>query len=433
MPTRWRSFATNLILLSVVTTLTLVVIDIVLITTGLFPPVVDEGHPSVGWVGALPTGERVNALCIEPATGSIIRFPRNEDGVRTAHPRAAFIDGSVGLRVAVGGDSHTEVCAPNEEVHFGMTEAMLRSEGIAAGVYAFGAGKYSPLQAYLALVPTLDAYTPEVMILNVYTGNDFYDMLRIDDRPHFVATDTGYVIAPPVWYQSDPPGVRRVSRVLHVFRVLSDVTGARRVWVRVRYLQDVAREQGRGLRAVIGYMADLRKASVPEAGYPQALAAQFLNQQIFFHHFPGSEREGQRRLDALLARVRVERPGMTLVMSPIPSYQLVLGKPTDSVLTRAIGRLPMTFEDGVALEERLYQELRASATVAGWIFVDNLAALRDAGDPATLYNHFDYHIEPRASRIIAAQQAAVLRSLASTPAARISGGPPPRSLPPATR
>src|SRR5690606_2483070 len=130
------------------------------------------------------------------------------------------------------------------------------------------------------LVPTLDAYRPEAMILNLYTGNDFYDMLRVDDRPHFVATDSGYAIAPPVWYQSDPPGVRRRSRVLHVFRTLSDVTGVRRVWVRVRYLQDVAREQGRGMRAVAAYMSDLREASVPEAGYPQALSAQFLNQQI---------------------------------------------------------------------------------------------------------------------------------------------------------
>ena len=120
MPTRWRSFATNLILSLVVTTLTLVVIDIVLIMAGLFPPVVNQGHPTVGWLGALPTGERENSVCIEPATGSLVRFPRNEDGVRTAHPRSAFVDGSVGLRVAFGGDSHTELCAPNEEVHFGM-------------------------------------------------------------------------------------------------------------------------------------------------------------------------------------------------------------------------------------------------------------------------------------------------------------------------
>ena len=107
MPTRWRSFATNLILLLVVTTLTLVVVDIVLISARLFPPVVDEGHPTVGWLGALPTGERENSVCVESASGSIVRFPRNEDGVRTAHPRAAFVDGGVGLRVAVGGDSHT--------------------------------------------------------------------------------------------------------------------------------------------------------------------------------------------------------------------------------------------------------------------------------------------------------------------------------------
>ena len=51
----------------------------------------------------------------------------------------------------MGGDSHTELCVPNAETHFGVLERELTATGMNAAVFAYGAGKYSLPQAYLAL------------------------------------------------------------------------------------------------------------------------------------------------------------------------------------------------------------------------------------------------------------------------------------------
>jgi hypothetical protein len=208
------------------------------------------------------------------------------------------------------------------------------------------------------------------------------------------------------------------TRSLYAFRLLADATGMRRVWVRVKYLRAVAAEQGKGLGTVVRYMNDLRRATVNGVGYPQAFSAQMLNQQIFFHRFPGSREESVRRIDALLRLIRGRHPDLTLILSPIPSYQLVLGSPKDTLLTGAVARLPITFEGGVREEEELYRSLVSLAAASGWIFVDNLDALRAHPDPLALYNHRDYHLEPVASRIIAQDQVATLLAIRARSARR---------------
>ena len=64
------------------------------------------------------------------------------------------------------------------------------------------------------------------------------------------------------------------------------------------------------------------KAREPSLGYPDAFSAQMLNQQLFFQHFPSAREESIRRMRELMILIRRENPGITLVMSPIPSYEL---------------------------------------------------------------------------------------------------------------
>jgi len=89
----------------------------------------------------------------------------------------------------------------------------------------------------------------------------------------------------------------------------------------------------------------------------------------------------------------------------VPSYQLVNRTPVDSALLEVIGRLPVTYESGVAEELELYQTLKRMALESGWIFVDNLPRLRQYQGKERLYNRTDYHIEPVASEIIGKAQA----------------------------
>jgi hypothetical protein len=391
-----------------ITAATLGLVDLVCMLFGFFPPIHDYGDPDVGWVGFSPTGEMHTDWCVQYATGDTISFIRNEDGIRTHVGVDALLTDQQALKIAVTGDSQTELCAPNAETHAGFLESSLNANGTRTVVLPYGAGRYSPLQDYLVFKARLKKFEPDALVLNLYTGNDFYDLLRVDDRPYFDASDAGYQIAEPTWYLYDDPRIVRRSRVLFALRSLAKQTGVRGLYLRLRVLHRSATEQGAGLRSVVAYMNDLRKSVEPTVGYPEAFSAQVLNQQLFFHHFPAAREESFRRVVALLELVRAENPGMLLVMSLIPSYQLAQQRPVDDALHRVLERLPITYEGGVREEQELYDAVRYLAEEHGWLVVDNLRGLREYDGSDRLYNDFDYHLLPVASEIIGRQQAAVI-------------------------
>jgi len=376
--------------------------------TGIFPPSYTYGDADMGWRPAPATGHMDLGRCFEASTRQSIDFDRNEDGIRTSQPRAQILADTASVKIAVTGDSHTELCALNRELHSSVLEAELKARGSPAIALNYGAGKFSPLQDYLAYRKVLKPYGPRVFVMDLYTGNDFNDILRVDDRPHFQPTDSGYRIAPAIWYTMDDPSVHYRSRVLYAARALGDKIGVRRLYLRVSQLREAAALQGGGMLPVMRYMSDIGKAREKTVGYPDAFTAQMLNQQLFFHHFPGSKAESVRRMRALMAMIRAENPGLILVMSPLPSYELTGEQPVDSALLRTLRRLPVSYESGVAEEKELYDGLRQLSGENGWLFVDNLAALRAYRGKERLYNDYDYHLLPPASAIIGKLQAAVL-------------------------
>jgi len=405
---RVARFLKQLLLYGLIIAVTLAVIDAICIAFDILPPLANYGDPDLGWRPATATGKMAIGKCTEFSTGEVIIYQRNEDGVRTSSTRAAIVADSARLRIGVSGDSQTDLCARNDQIPGGVLEAALNARGHPTTVLTYGAGRYSPLQAYLAFRKVLAPYHPDVFILQVYTGNDLYDILRSDDRPHFVAADSGYRIAQPIWYTYDDPKDRSRSRVLYLFRTLGDRTGIRRVLLRVTELRRLGKQHGAGLFDVVSYMRDVWKARDPAIGYPDAFSAQMLNQQLFFHHFPSAEDESIRRMRELMTMIRRENPRLKLVMSPIPSYELVGGSPVDSALQRTLTRLPITYEEGRRQEGRLYERLRQLASEQEWIFVDNLVALQRYTGSARLYNDFDYHLLPNASALIGQAEAEAL-------------------------
>jgi hypothetical protein len=402
---------------------TLVIVDLLLMMLNILPPTYSRGHAEFGWVSGMPTGRFETVRCLENASQVEMSYVRNEDGVRTSSPSSQLRTDTSVYGIAVGGDSQTDLCAANAETHFGVMEQSLRQVGIPAVAFAYGAGKYSPLQAYLAANKWIGEYHADAFVLNLYTGNDVYDMLRVDDRPHFVRTDTGYRIEKPIWYQEYPPDERYRSRVLFLLRTLARKTGVRNVAVRIRYLRQVAREQDQGIGVVMRYMNDLRKSRSNRVGYPAAFSAQMLNQQLFFHHFPGSMQECLQRVRALLRLVRAEHPSLLLVLTPIPSYQLLDKAPVDPRLSEVTARLPMSYAEGVAMERSLYDSLRVMASDEGWLFVDAVAALREYKGSEPLFNDFDFHLLPPASALIGSAQASVIAQAARATPAAATGRP----------
>ncbi len=383
---------------------TLIAADVACNALGVFPPTYEYGDPTVGWVAAPPMGVIGEYGCTEYSSGV---------GVRTRFSAHQLVTDSERNLIAVTGDSQTDLCAPNAQTHPGVLEGVLNANGLRAVVLPYGARRYSPLQDYLVFKKALLKYHPDAFVLNFYTGNDFYDMLRVDDRPHVVRTDSGYAVAPPVWYLYDSPGLLQSwllkhSRVLFAFRSLAKWTGLHGLVQRLRVLAALASEQGKGLPTVLAYMNDLHKSREASVGYGAALAAQMLNQQLFFHRFPESRAEAIRRVRALLLMIRRENPDLLLILSPLPSYQLTQQQPVDDALLRTLARLPITYEEGVQEEQALYDTLRVFAREGGWLFVDNLRALRAYHGSDRLFNNFDYHLLPVASEIIGRAQAEAL-------------------------
>lgn len=387
-----------------VVAVTLAIIDLVLIVTGAFPPTYEYGDPDVGWSTQAPHTLPLD-WCMQMATGTRVDYYRNELGIRTQLTAEQILADTDRFGIAEVGDSQSDLCAENNETHQGVLEHELGRLGVETTVLSSGVGRYSPLQAYLLFKKRLKDLHPDALLLNVYTGNDFIDMLRVDDRPHFVAGENGYEIAPPIWYRLYDPDVDRYSRVMFVYRSLLDKVGIRNLYLRLSFLRDIAAQQGEGLPTVVRYINDLRKSNEPSVGYSGAFAAQIFNQQLFLHHFPDSEAESLRRMRALMRLIRQENPDLMLIMSPIPSYQLVGEEPIDAALLKTLERLPLTYAGGVAEEERLYHALEALATEEDWLFVDNLQPLRAYGGSDRLYNDFDYHLLPAASEVIGSNEA----------------------------
>ncbi|HXX74405.1 MAG TPA: hypothetical protein VEI50_04700 [Nitrospiraceae bacterium] len=386
---------------------TLLLFEGFLITFNLFPPRYEYGEPDLGWAPLMP-GKINQGTCTDESSGQRISILQNELGIRTGVGVDELRSDRESFKIAVVGDSQTALCAPNSQTHPGVLEEVMREQRRKVQVLSYGQGRYSPLQDYLLFKRRLKQFNPPALVMNFYTGNDFYDMLRVDDRPHFVKSEAGYEVHPPIWYRYEDPYKDHTSRILFIVRSLAKFAGVENLSARLRFLLSVATQQNQGLHKVVSYANDLRASLEPEVGYPEAFAAQILNQQIFFHHFPNSREESIQRVRFLLQMIRRENPGMLLIMSPIPSYQLVQQKPIDHTFVRTIARMPFTYEDGLQQEEELYYSLKAMADDLGWLFIDNLTPLRNFNGNERLYNNFDYHLTPAASKVIGMNEAEVL-------------------------
>jgi hypothetical protein len=399
-----------LLLLAVSVGGTAAIADGVLIYFNFFPPRYEYGESELGFAPHMP-GRVMNDSCTDNVTGAEVTIVKNELGIRTEVAVSDLLSKPNRFKIAVVGDSQTELCTPNPLTHPGVLEKELRQWDPHAVVLSYGRGRYSPLQAYLLFKKRLKQFTPQALLLNLYTGNDFYDMLRVDDRPHLLKQDNAgtYELREPVWLKYEDPRVEHRSRVLYVLRSALKETGIRDLFIRLQFLIDLAKEQEQGFGEALSYMNDLRVAVNPDVGYPAAYAAQMLNQQIFFHHFPASITESQSRIRFLMEMIRKDNPDMLLIMSPIPSYQLVRQQPVDRAFLQTISRMPFTYEDGLRQEEALYYFLKAASQETGWLFIDNLTPMRAYAGSERLFNSFDYHVTPSASAIIGLNEAQALK------------------------
>ena len=340
-------------------------------------------------------------------------------GVRASEKLGAppLAVGTQPLTIAMVGDSHSQLVFKNPlDTHEFVLERVLRGEGIPANVISAGRGRYSPLQEYVLYTHELKhTYHPRVLLMNVYSGNDFYDMLRPDDRPHFERDDRNAIVMKgPRWISFVDPGSRswiQRSRILWGIDELASRLGYPRVVTRLRMLGAAV---DRSPVVTARYLSNLARSQEPRLVYPAGFAAQFLNQALYFQHYPASQAESIAFMRHLLAQVRAENPDTLLVMSSIPSAALMKAMPRDidQLWRDTLARTGLTEEWVADLENTLVDQLETASIETGWIFVDLRDCLRGRFAEGELFSSSDLHINDVASRLIGACQA---RALLSSP------------------
>ncbi len=401
----------------------LILFDQIFIRLDLFSPPKDQiGNEHVGFsfhlkqVGKENLGQQKSYLPrFKGKKGEIIKT--NEWDCRSSRSIKEILSKPFPNLILVLGDSHTDLPYGNELTHPFILEHELKNMGVnSTEVFNAGYSRFSPLQCYLLYKYYLRKLNPRVIIFNLYIGNDFYDLFRIDDRPYLAKDANGnYKIHSPVWIKYRDPalqgGSMQDSRVLFVLKKILQKADLWGNWMRVRYLLNTAREQNQGIGSIFKYMWDIKRSVEPSLWYPGAYSAQILNQQIFFKYFPKSKEESLSRLSFLLKMIKDENPDIKLVLSPIPSATLSGALKGSSVFQNKINQLGLTYSEIVESEQELFNRCREIAGEQGWIFVDLLSSFRAYPEPKVLFMKQDLHISPEASRLIGEEEAKAMMPL----------------------
>jgi hypothetical protein len=349
-------------------------------------------------------------------------------------PRSS--DSSGRLTIAMVGDSHSQIVFDHPlDSHEFVLESVLREHGYAVDVISAGRGRYSPLQEYVLFRRELrDKHRPAVLLMNFYSGNDFYDMLRPDDRPYF-ARDAGnaIVMRDPLWIFFVNPESRswiERSRLLWGIDEISSRLGYPRVITRLRMLSAAADRAGHSYADTVRYLASLRRSQEPRLAYPAAFSAQILNQALYFQHFPESREEAVAYMRHLLEQARAENPDLVLVLSAIPSAAALMNAMPDDVRSLwhdTLARTGLTEAWVARLENDLVDRLKSMSGPAGWVFVDLRDCLQGRSSAGELYASHDLHISAAASRLIGRCQADTLLAAKEFSSVRTLSGDSPQA------
>jgi hypothetical protein len=406
----------------IITVITLALLDGAMMATGAFPPRYKKGHPTLGFYEFRHQDGGYHRRCPLPECGGkpYKEFWKNEEGFFSSRSMPDFLERPTGKRVVTLGDSHGDLTYAFPYTHMGVLERELRAGGWqGAEVLGAGHGRWSPMQSLTLYEEKLSPpIHPEVVVLNFYTGNDFYDLIRSDDRPNLKhLPDGSYTLAPPLWVAyTDPTSERfwQKSRVLYAGHLLLDAAGIENKYEKLTYAVSSADAYGGSFFDALEYIYHLAQTEDKGLWYSAAIGAQALNQALFFHHFPGSLEESQSRaryiLGATAKRLQAAGDRTTLVLAPIPSRMLAKPDYVDPVYDRILTRVPLTKAEVLDMEAKAYESLRASAAAEGWLFVDTLPALREGSNDD--YFPSDLHIAPTGWEIGGVDAAMVTRAAA---------------------
>lgn len=310
------------------------------------------------------------------------------------------------IRVGVVGDSQTVgTCRPDEN-YPNQLEALLNEKArrTAYEVLNAGVGRYSPYQDYLRAKREFVPIGTRQLIVAVYVGNDFLDLIREDDRPSLEINPQGeFEPRPPTFmYYRDPdaaPSLWESSRVVQVGRGLLGPTILYQI-SRVRLLHRNLSQLGRGLPEIGAYINQVRLLDKAAHG----LMLQSLHQQVWFDRFPETLETAfavNRHVAELFAELG-KTNGIEITYVAIPTKPSIEPERLAETFQAVAAVDPrFTVESVRAFEDMLIDRTIADAREQGMDAVDLRPALRKAAASTELYYPQDMHLNVAGNRAVA--------------------------------
>ncbi len=308
-------------------------------------------------------------------------------------------------RIIVVGDSQTVgVCPNHDSWPHRLQQALNQARPDAVNeVINAASGRYSPFQYYAKAAHKLIALEPDVLIVGIYVGNDYVDLLRQDDRPYLTIDSNGLPIKhrPRFILYRDPDGNGSLLASCRVYALLRSSLGPelRYVLSRARILAETVRWNQQSLLAMPSYMWDVQRLNRACPG----LATQSLMQSAWFHRFPETLPAARQVMMHVLAMMRdlCRERGMNLLCVIIPTKLQVEQEELAPLLTRvARSDRKLDLAATLGLEGRITEATASDLDSLGIAFVvlrDEMIAHKRG---RSLYYPEDLHLSPDGNAVI---------------------------------
>ena len=302
------------------------------------------------------------------------------------------------IRVAIIGDSHTFhhkwTTRGTHAARYLQNE--LTAADLKPRIVSLGVPRFSPVQEMLAMEQLIDAnYIVDASVFLFYSGNDFAELLRNDDRPcvEFDDDDRAYV-ASPTWRFNRPddrydewPGS---SRLLYLTNLAANLVRPGNVPMKMVVAAESTDALGPSLRERVRYFWTAMASTDDRLGYSGAVAAEWLNQVVVAEMFGERFTAGvERRVQYFWREMRRRHGGRRMYFFVIPSATLVDAIPEKvaPIYDDLLHRVGTSDERARAIERGLIDMFSREAAAQGFTVIDLSPRFEEAirKDPAVLY------------------------------------------------
>jgi len=361
-----------------------------------------EGNYETGF--SIPAFYSEKSIFPEHPDGHFL-YRGNNLGFREDHDTR--IEKSDSIRIVVLGDSHTDGVCWNRESYANRLEHHLNEQrdGRSYEVINAGTGKYSPFQYLRAYQYRIKPLRPDIVVIGLYVGNDFFDMYRRDDRPFCQVNSDGSISElPPDFFFYAKPGFTN-TWLSHSYAYY--IVFGSRFWKRISYhvtravifYRNTAAMPGISRGDFLQYLLDLFRIT----NINRAASVQSISQMTFFHYFPQARKTSLQLVQYVLSQFKAEQEqqGFRLIVVPIPTRFQIESPRAAKIQSAFLHKINYIEEDQPAsLEDALTDSLLSALRRLGIEALDLRPLLRKEAEKQALYYEQDFHINPRAHDLI---------------------------------